>query len=134
MAAGEALGFAGAVGDVEDGDAGFVMDVLEEAAHFIVEFFVERAERFVEAQDGRAMRKGATECDALGLTATELVRRAVEEMADSQQLGEFINAIGDLGLRLFTENGKPRNGWLVAMVLCAPSRSREPQKKKPGRF
>ena len=43
MTARQASGFAGTVGDVEDGDAGFSVDVFEEATHFFVELFVEAA-------------------------------------------------------------------------------------------
>ena len=43
MTARQASGFAGAVGNVEDGDAGFSVDVFEEATHFFVELFVEGA-------------------------------------------------------------------------------------------
>ena len=64
MTARQALGFAGAVGDVKDGDAGFAVDVLEEAAHFLVQFLVEGGERFVEAKDGGAMGERAAEGDA----------------------------------------------------------------------
>ena len=43
MTARQASGFAGAVGNVEDGDTGFSVDVFEEATHFFVELFVEAA-------------------------------------------------------------------------------------------
>ena len=84
MTARQALGFAGAVGDVKDGDAGFAVDVLEEAAHFLVQFLVEGGERFVEAKDGGAMGEREAEGGALGFASLEFVRRAVEELGDDE--------------------------------------------------
>ena len=104
MTARQSLRFAWAVGDVEDSDASFAMDVFEKAAHFLMQFFVEGGKRFIETKDGGAMGEGATECDALGFAAAEFVRRTIEEIGDAEQLGKFVHALGDLGLRLFAEH------------------------------
>ena len=69
---GEALGFGGAVGDVEDGDARFMLDGSKEVGHLDSGFFVECAERFIEEKDGGTMGEGAAKCDALGFAATEV--------------------------------------------------------------
>ena len=104
MTARQASGFAGAVGDVENGDAGFSVDMFEEATHFFVEFFVEGAQGLVETQHSGTMGERATKGDALSFPSAKLIRRAVEEMDNAKQLGELIDARGDLGLRLFAQH------------------------------
>ena len=60
---------------------------------------VEVRERLVHEEDLRAADDGAAEGDALALTAGELLRLAVEELADAQQLGGFLHLAVDLRLR-----------------------------------
>ena len=50
------------------------------------------------------MGESATKGDALSFAAAKLVWRAVEEMSNAKQLGELIDARGDLGLRLFAKH------------------------------
>jgi hypothetical protein len=94
---GEALGFGGAVGDVEDGDARFMLDGSKEAGHLGSGFFVEGAEGFIEEKNGGSVGEGAAKRDALGFTATEVGDATAQEMVDAEAPGEFVDALVDGG-------------------------------------
>ena len=74
------------------------MQLLELDAHLHAQLGVEVRQRLVEQEHARMAHDGAAERDALALAAGQLARLALEQFADAEDVGRFLDALGDLGL------------------------------------
>ena len=81
------------VGDVDERDADLVLDPLQLHLHVLAELEVERAERLVEQEHARVVDERAPERDALLLAAGELLRLALREAGEADEL-EHLGAHG----------------------------------------
>ena len=63
------------------------MQALQVWQDFTFAFAVQRGQRFIHQQQARAGEQGAGDSDALALTAGKVLRMAVQQVADAQQLG-----------------------------------------------
>ena len=87
------------VGDDDEGEAELLLQVDQLELGLLAELLVERAERLVEQQHLRLLGERAGERDALALAAGELVRLALGERRQLDQLQHLLDARVDLGLR-----------------------------------
>ena len=92
------------MGHVDERDPDLLLDPLQLDLHLLAELQVEGAERLVEEQDGGPVDQGPGERDALGLAAGDLVRLAVLE---ARQLDE-LEHVGDAALDLRSPSGPCR--------------------------
>ena len=95
---GHAHGLLLVVRHVHERDADLLLDPLELDLQLLAQAQVERAERLVEEQRTRAVDERAGERDALLLTARELRRLALGQVAELDELQRVVRALGDLGL------------------------------------
>ena len=85
------------VGDVDRGGAEPLVQLLELDAHLHAQFGVEVGQRLVEQEHPRMAHDGAAQRDALALAARELARLALQVVADAEDVGRLLDALGDLG-------------------------------------
>ena len=64
---------------------------LDFGTHFEPELRIEIRQRLVEQEENRVPRHRPAHCDALALSARQLLRLAIEQMGDLQQLGNAID-------------------------------------------
>ena len=105
------------VGDVDDRGPEPLVQLLDLDAHGDAELGVEVGQRLVEEEDLRVADDGAAHGDALALAAGELLRVAVEQMAeveDRRGAGSTFSSISVLGAPLIL-SAKP---MFSATVLC----------------
>ena len=74
------------MGDVDEGDADLGLDALELQLHLAAQLEVEGAERLVEQQHLGVVDQRAGDGDALLLAAGELVRLALGEVAELDEV------------------------------------------------
>ena len=86
------------VGDVDEGGAQALVQLADVGAGLHAQFRVQVRQRFVEQEDGWAAHDRPAHGHALALAAGELFRLAVEELADAQKLGSFLDFLVDLSL------------------------------------
>ena len=79
--------------DVDERDPDLVLDPLQLQLHVLAELEVERAERLVEQEHARMVDERAPERDALLLAAGELLRLALREPGEPDEL-EHLGARG----------------------------------------
>ncbi len=87
------------VSDEDAGDVQIVMQAAQPAAEFLAHLGIEGAERFVEQEDARLDGEGAGERDALALAAGQLVRIAVAEPIELNQIEQLAHPLADVLLR-----------------------------------
>ena len=78
------------VRDVEEGDADLALDGLQLDLELAAKLRVERAERLVEQEHGRRQHERTRERDALLLPARELVRTALPEAPEPDELERLV--------------------------------------------
>ena len=86
------------VGDDDEGEAELLLQVHQFELRFLAQLLVERAERLVEQQHLRPLGDRAGERHALALAAGKLVRLALGELLELDQLQHLGDARLDLGL------------------------------------
>jgi hypothetical protein len=91
-AVGDLHGFLLIVRDEDGGDVEFVMEGDKPFAEFLPDFGVDGAERLVEEQHTGFGGEGTGDGDALALAAGELVRVAVIETFEAEEMEEFSDA------------------------------------------
>ena len=77
------------VGHEHGGVAGLVVDLAQPLAQLLADLRVERAERLVEQQHARLDGEGAGERDALALAARELLRIALVEAGELDEVEQL---------------------------------------------
>ena len=80
------------VRDVDERDPDLVLDPLQLELELLAELQVERAERLVEQENPRLVHERARERDALLLPAGELLRLALCEPREADQLEDLLHA------------------------------------------
>jgi len=86
------------VGYVDEGGLEALMELGDLSSHLNAQLSVEVGKRFVHKEDLGLTNDGATERNALSLTAGKSLGLTVEEMLDVEDAGSFLNALVDLGL------------------------------------
>ena len=86
------------VGYVDEGGLQALMELGDLSSHLNAQLGVEVGKRFVHKEDLGLTNDGATERNALSLTAGKSLGLTVEEMLDIEDAGSFLNALVDLGL------------------------------------
>lgn len=81
------------VGDVDEGDADLRLDALELQLHLASQLEVEGTERLVEQQDLRVVDERAGDGDPLLLATGELVRLALGEVAELDELQHVVDLL-----------------------------------------
>jgi hypothetical protein len=81
--------FVRGVADVDDGNGQFAVQALQIGQDFQLALEVEGGQRLVHQQDFRRGEQGAGDGDALAFAAGKLARRAVEQVGDAEQFGNF---------------------------------------------
>ena len=95
----ERHGFFLIVSDHHEGDAELVLQADEFELRVFAQLLVERAQRFIEQQQFRALHQRSRQSDSLLLAARQLVRLALGEIAELDQVQHGRDALGDLCLR-----------------------------------
>ena len=86
------------VGYVDEGGLEALMELGDLSSHLNAQLSVEVGKRFVHKEDLGLTNDGATERNALSLTAGKSLGLTVEEMLDVEDASSFLNALVDLGL------------------------------------
>lgn len=81
------------VGDMDERDADLGLDALELQLHLAAQLQVEGAERLVEEEHLRVVDQGAGDGDALLLAAGQLVRLALREVAELNELQHVVDLL-----------------------------------------
>ncbi len=87
------------VRDEDRRDVDLVVEAAQPGAQLLAHAGVERAERLVEQQHLRLDGERAGERHALALAAGELVRVALAEVREPDEVQQLLDLVGDLGLR-----------------------------------
>ncbi|MOA07159.1 hypothetical protein D3C78_1268420 [compost metagenome] len=84
------------MGDEHRGQVDLLVQARQPAAQLLAHLGVEGAEGFVEQQDLRLHRQGASQGDALALAAGKLFRVAVGEPVQLHHVQQLVDLLGDL--------------------------------------
>ena len=85
------------------------MQALDLDPQLVAELGVEVRQRLVEQEDGGVAHERPADRDALALAARELVRPAVEQMVDLQQLRRLRDPALDLGAAASSPSCRPND-------------------------
>ena len=107
------------VRDVEERDPDLALEALELDLQPAPQLRVERTERLVEEEHRRREDERARERDPLLLTARELVRPALAEAAEPDELEHSATRCAPLGLRHAREAEPERD--VLSTVRCGKS-------------
>ena len=86
------------VGDDDEGDAGLLLDVHDFELRVLAQLLVERAERLVEQQHLGLLGERAGQRHALALAAGQLMRLALGERRELDQIEHLLHAVLALGV------------------------------------
>jgi hypothetical protein len=96
---GQARHFILGVADIQHRDVQFVVQALQVRQDFAFALGVERRQRFIHQQQFRAGEQRAGDADSLAFPAGQVLRMAIQQVADAQQFGGLGHVDPTLGFR-----------------------------------